>query len=56
MKKRICAEILTADKLREFPDSEKIDIDVVTEQPSDIEVCKQGKCFEHDLFRWPAHL
>jgi hypothetical protein len=45
MKKRICVEIAMADKLREFLDREKIDIDVVTDQAGDIEVvqCEDRK-------------
>ena len=44
MKKRICVEISIADKLRGFFNSEKIDIDVISGQPDNIEV---RQCDDH---------
>ena len=49
MKKRICAEISIADKLRQFVDSEDIVLDIVIEQPGDVEVCKCNDRKESDL-------
>jgi hypothetical protein len=49
MKKRICAEILITDKLREFLDREKIDIDIVTDQPCDVKVIQCNDRRESDL-------
>ncbi len=49
MKKRVCVEISIADKLREFLDREKIDIDIVTDQPCDIKVIQCDDRRESDL-------
>jgi len=49
MKKRIFAEISIANKLREFLDREKIDIEIVTDQPADIEISKCDDRRKSDL-------
>ena len=49
MKKQIYVEISIAEHLREFFDREKIDIEIVTDQPCDIEFTKCDEPRESNL-------
>ena len=51
MKKQICVETSIAEQVREFFDSEKIDVEIVTGQPGDIEVavCEDRKESNSDI-------
>jgi hypothetical protein len=49
MKKQICVEISIAEHLREFIDREKINIEIVTDSPCDIEVIKCDEPRESNL-------